>query len=526
MFESLSNSLQRVFAKWGKDRLLTAENIRDGLEEIRKALLEADVHFEVARALTDAVTQRAVGQEVIAAVKPAEQIVKIFSDVLTEAMHGEPPKIPLTPGQPAVVMLVGLQGSGKTTTIGKLARKLKRQGRKPLLVAADTRRPAAITQLQVLGKAQEISVYSEEGPGNEDRAPQICANAVARAKKEGHDVVLLDTAGRLHIDAPLMDELARVEKLVAPHVTLLVCDSMAGQDAYTSAREFHGKLRLDGVILTKLDGDTRGGAAISVKQVTGKPIVYIGTGERPEDLDDFHADRMASRILGMGDVVSLVEKAQEVIDEDEAQEATERLLKAQFTLDDFLNQLRSIRKMGSLKGLLKMMPGQIGQAFEQAGVQEKELVRVEAAILSMTLEERRRPELLDANRRRRVARGSGNELSVVNQLIRQHEQMRDMMKRFQGGGMLSKLGSLFGGAGSAGGGGAGGGGAGGLAGMAGMGGMPGMQGAGGSRRQQELMAQMARGGGEVATKDPIEEARRRAARKREKESRKKNRKRR
>jgi signal recognition particle subunit SRP54 len=520
LFESLSNALQRVFSQWGKERLLTAENIRAGLEEIRKALLEADVHIEVARDLTEAVQKRAIGQEVIAAVKPAEQIVKVFADVLTEAMHGEPLKIPVLPGQPAVVMMVGLQGSGKTTTTAKLARKLKRQGRRPLLVAADTRRPAAITQLQVLGKSLEIPVHAEEGPGNEERAPQICAAAVARARKEGHDVVLLDTAGRLHIDAPLMEELARVEKLAAPHVTFLVCDSMAGQDAYASARDFHGKLRLDGVILTKLDGDTRGGAAISVKQVTGKPIVYVGTGERVEDLDDFHAERMASRILGMGDVVSLVEKAQEVVDEEEAAEAAERLLKAQFTLEDFLNQLRAIRKMGPLKGLLKMMPGQIGQAFEQANVQEKELGRVEAAILSMTPEERRNPQLLDANRRRRVARGSGNELSVVNQLIRQHEQMRDMMKRMQGGGMLSKLGKLFGGGGGD------AGGLGGLAGMGGGGGFPGFGGGGGGgRSQQELLAQLQRGGG-TAVKDPDEEARRRAARKREKEARKKNRKRR
>ncbi len=513
MFESLSNALQRVFSKWGKDRLLTEENIRAGLEEIRKALLEADVHFDVARQLVDEVSRRAIGQEVIASVKPAEQIVKLFSDVLTEAMAGDPPKIPALAGQPAVVMMVGLQGSGKTTTTSKLARRLKRQGRRPLLVAADTRRPAAITQLQVLGKALEIAVHAEEGPGNEERAPQICANAVARARKEGFDVVLLDTAGRLHIDAPLMDELARIEQLTHPHATFLVCDAMAGQDAYTSARDFHGKLRLDAVILTKLDGDTRGGAAISVKQVTGKPIAYVGTGERPEDLDEFHADRMASRILGMGDVVSLVEKAQEVVDADEAEEAAERLLKAQFTLDDFLGQLRTIKKMGSVKGILKMLPGQFGQAFEATGAHEKELDRIEAAILSMTPQERRRPELLDANRRRRVARGSGTEFSVVNQLLQQHAQMRDMMKRFQSGGMLSKLGKLFGGGGGDE-----------AAAMGGMAGMPGMAGKS-PRAQQEMLAKLAASTTTVV-KDPDEEARRRAARKREKEARKKNRKRR
>jgi signal recognition particle subunit SRP54 len=503
LFESLSNALQRVFSQWGKDRVLTEDNVRAGLEEVRKALLEADVHHEVAKRLVDRVLERAVGQKVIESVRPADQIVKAFNDVLTEAMAGDAPKIPQTPGQPAVVMMVGLQGSGKTTTSAKLARRFKKQGRRPLLVAADTRRPAAIDQLEVLGRSLDIPVHAERTPDGADRAPQICANAVTRAKREGHDVVVLDTAGRLHIDAPLMEELARIESLTKPHATFLVCDAMAGQDAYTSARDFHGKLKLDAVILTKLDGDTRGGAAISVKEVTGKPIAFIGTGERIEELDEFHADRMASRILGMGDVVSLVEKAQEVIDKEEAEEAAERLLKAQFTLEDFLNQLRAIKKMGPLKGLMKMMPGQLGQAFEQADVHEKQLDRVEAAILSMTPEERRRPDSIDAGRRRRIARGSGNDVVVVNQLLRQHEQMRDMMKRFNSGGVMSKLGRLFGGGG-------------GEAGLAGA----------DARAQQEALAKLQRGGAATAEKDPDEEARRRAARKREKEARKKNRKRR
>jgi signal recognition particle subunit SRP54 len=504
VFESLSNALQRVFSAWGKERLLTAENVRAGLEEIRAALLDADVHFEVARDLIAEVTQRAVGQEVIGSVQPAQQIVKIFSDVLTEAMRGEPPKLPALPKQPAVVMMVGLQGSGKTTTTAKLARRLQKQGRRPLLVAADTRRPAAIQQLQVLGKSLALPVHAEEGPGNAERAPEICAAAVARAAKEGHDVVLLDTAGRLHIDAPLMEELARIEKKTAPHATYLVCDAMAGQDAYTSARDFHGRLRLDAIILTKLDGDTRGGAAISVRKVTGRPIAYVGTGERLEDLDEFHADRMASRILGMGDVVSLVEKAQEVIDEEEAEESARRLLESQFTLEDFLKQLQAIQKMGPLKGLMKMMPGQIGQAFEQAGVHEKELRRVEAAILSMTPQERRQPGSIDASRRRRIARGAGTDVAVVNQILRQHEQMRDMMKKFNQGGMLGKLKGLFGGGDPA---------------------QAGAPGGGDARRQQEMLAKMQRGSA-VAERDPDREAARRAQRKREKEARKKNRKRR
>jgi signal recognition particle subunit SRP54 len=505
LFESLSSALQRVFSKWGKDRTLTEENVRAGLDEIRRALLEADVHHDVARSLVDEVTKRAVGQEVVKSVAPAQQIVKLFNDVLTEAMAGEPPKVPLLSSGPAVLMMVGLQGSGKTTTTAKLARKLQRQGRRPLLVAADTRRPAAIEQLRVLGNTLGVPVHAEEGPGNESRAPQICADGVALARKQGNDVVLLDTAGRLHVDAPLMQELADVARLTSPHATFLVCDAMAGQDAYTSAREFHGKLRLDAVILTKLDGDTRGGSAISIRQVTGKPIAFVGTGERLEDLEEFHADRMASRILGMGDVVSLVEKAQEVVDEEEAAEQAERLLKAQFTLDDFLNQLRAIKKMGPLKSIMKMMPGQIGQAFEQAGVHEKELSHVEAAILSMTPHERRRPDAIDASRRRRIARGSGVDVNVVNQVIRQHEQMRDMMKRFNSGGMFSKLGKLFGGGGGD------------LAGAP-----PGMP--TDARAQQRMMEKMSRGTA-TAVKDPDEEARRRAARKREKEARKKNRRR-
>jgi signal recognition particle subunit SRP54 len=502
VFESLSHALQRVFSRWGKDRFLSQENVRSGLEEIRTALLEADVHHEVARRLTQSVLERAVGQEVIGGVRPADQIVKTFSDVLTEAMAGEAPRIPLLPGEPAVVMMVGLQGSGKTTTAAKLARRLKKQGRRPLLVAADTRRPAAIEQLCVLGRTLEIPVHSEEGREAAGEAPRICERAVARARAEGHDVVVLDTAGRLHIDQPLMEELSEIERRTRPNTTFLVCDSMAGQDAWTSAREFHGRLRLDAVILTKLDGDTRGGAAISVKEVTGRPIAFVGTGEHLEDLEEFHADRMASRILGMGDVVSLVEKAQEAIDREEAEEAAERLLKAQFTFDDFLNQLRALKRMGPLKGLMKMLPGPMGQVFEQAGGQERQLARVEAAILSMTPEERRRPELLDAGRRRRIARGSGNELATVNRLLRQHEQMRDMMKRFQSGGLRSKLGKLFGGGADA---------------------ASGLPGAGGARAQQEALARLARA---PVPSSAAEEERRRAARKREKEARKRNRKRR
>ena len=436
MFESLSQSIQSVFTRWGRDRSLTEANIRDGLEEIRTALLDADVHFQVARDLVAEVTERAVGTAVLESVRPAEQIVKIFSDVLTDAMHGEAPSIPLRDGAPAVVMMVGLQGSGKTTTTGKLGRRLLRQGRRPLLVAADVRRPAAIRQLQVLGERLDIPVHAEP----EATPPVLCANALERARREGHDVILLDTAGRLHIDAELMQELEDIAERTAPDLRYLVCDAMAGQDAYTSAAEFHGRLELDALILTKLDGDTRGGAAISVQRVTGKPVAFIGVGEGLDDLDAFHADRMASRILGMGDVVSLVERAQEVVDEEEAERAAERLLEARFTFDDFLGQLRMLRRLGPLAKVLKMLPGGMGQMLQDGGVGEKHLGRIEAIILSMTPQERRRPDVLDASRRRRIARGSGSEVADINQLLRQFRGMRDMMKKMGGGGAKGLLG--------------------------------------------------------------------------------------
>lgn len=435
LFESLTQALQTVFSRWGKDRQLTAANIQQGLEEIRTALLDADVHYQVARDLVARVTERAVGQEVIQSVRPAEQIIKLFQDVLTEAMQGEPPRVPPAGERPVVVMMVGLQGSGKTTTSAKLAQRLRKQGRRPLLVAADVRRPAAVHQLQVLGQRLGIPVHAEEALA----PPLICERGVEAARRNGQDVVILDTAGRLHIDQALMQELVEVAQRCPPDVVYLVCDAMAGQDAYGSAREFQGRLRLDALILTKLDGDTRGGAAISVKSVTGKPIAFLGTGETLEDLDEFHADRMASRILGMGDVVSLVEKAQAAMDEDEAEEAAERLLKAQFTFHDFLGQLKAIRRMGPLSHILKLLPGGLGQAFGQSGVDEGELKKVEAVILSMTEDERNHPDRIDASRKRRIARGSGTEVALVNQLLRQFVHLRGMMKAFSGGGMLSRL---------------------------------------------------------------------------------------
>ncbi len=441
MFESLTASLQKVFSRWGRDRQLTPANIRSGLEEIRNALLEADVHFQVTRELVEEVTRRAVGSTALESVRPADQVIKIFSDVLTESMKGEAPRLTALDGKPAVVMMVGLQGSGKTTTSAKLALRCQRSGRRPLLVAADVRRPAAIEQLRVLGQKLSIEVHSEP-----DVAPQeICAGAVERARRSGHDVVILDTAGRLHIDEPLMEELEVIAERVRPDVTYLVCDAMAGQDAYTSAREFHGRLRLDALILTKLDGDTRGGSAISVRRVTGKPVAFLGTGERLEDLDEFHAERMASRILGMGDVVTLVEKAQQAFEEKEAEEAAQKLLRAEFNFQDFLQQMRALRRMGPLSGLLKLLPGGLGQAFEQAGSHEDELGRVEAAVLSMTEEERLEPDRIDASRKRRIAKGSGNDLSAVNQLLRRFEQMRQMMKQLGGSGMLGGLGRMMGG---------------------------------------------------------------------------------
>jgi len=434
VFDSISQSLQSVFSRFGRGGRITEQNMREGLREIRQALLEADVNFKVARELIEEVGQRALGAKVIESVQPGQQIIKIFHDVLAQAMEGGGP-LQFASRAPTVVMLVGLQGSGKTTTAGKLAHLLRRKGRNPMLVAADLQRPAAVEQLTLLGEKVEVPVYREE----RRTPPEVCENSVVWARENGRDVVILDTAGRLHINQPLMDELSAVKQRARPHQVYLVCDAMTGQDAVNSAQAFNQQLGLDGVILTKLDGDTRGGAAIAIRKVTGAPIRYIGVGEKLENLEEFHADRLASRILGMGDVVSLVEKAQDVIDQRDAEQQVEKLLKDDFTFEDFLFQLRATKKLGPLKDVLGMMPGGLGAQLKDADLDDRALDHVEAVICSMTAEERLRPAVLNGQRRRRIARGSGTSVEKVNQLVKQFSGMRQMMKQLRSGGMLGRL---------------------------------------------------------------------------------------
>ena len=434
LFDSISQNLQSVFSRFGRGGRLTEKNVQDGLREIRQALLEADVNFKVARDLIKEVSERAVGDKVIESVQPGQQIIKIFHDVLAEAMEGGGP-LQFASHPPTVVMLAGLQGSGKTTTAGKLAHLLRRKGRNPMVVAADLQRPAAVEQLSLLAEKVGVPVYKAQ----KRTPPEVCEEAVAWARANGRDVVILDTAGRLHIDQPLMDELAAIKKRAKPQQIYLVCDAMTGQDAVNSAKTFNEQLGLDGVILTKLDGDSRGGAAIAIRRVTGAPIRYIGVGEKLENLEEFHAERLASRILGMGDVVSLVERAQEVIDQDEAEAQVEKLLKDDFTFEDFLFQLRATKKLGPMKDVLAMMPGGMGAQLKDVNVDDKVLDHVEAVICSMTVEERLRPSILNGQRRRRIARGSGTSVEKVNQLVKQFGSMRQMMKQLRSGGLLGRL---------------------------------------------------------------------------------------
>ncbi|MCG3135410.1 MAG: Signal recognition particle protein [Planctomycetes bacterium] len=442
MFESLAQRMQSVFARLGRRATLSADDVEEALREIRTALLAADVHLSVVRKLTDDIRARAVGEKVIEQVRPDQQVVKIVYDELVRLLGGDPSKpqqlsdgtIPLqwSAKGPTVILMAGLQGSGKTTTCGKLARMLKSKGRRPLLVAADMQRPAAVEQLKVLGESIGVPVHWEPS----GRPPKICERAVKRAADEGHDVVILDTAGRLHVDRELMDEVKDIAERTSPHEVFLVLDSMTGQDAVNSAKAFDASLPLSGVVLTKLDGDTRGGAALSVREVTGKPIRFVGTGEKSEALEPFHADRMASRILGMGDVVSLVELAQENIRKDEVERAAEKLFTGTFTMDDMLAQFEQIERMGPMKKWLGMIPGMSG-ALEGQEIDDGHMKRAKAVILSMTAEERRKPDILDAARRRRVARGSGTTLDDVNRLVKGWKQMRQVMKQLRQDGGLS-----------------------------------------------------------------------------------------
>jgi signal recognition particle subunit SRP54 len=428
MFETLQDKLQGVFDQLSRRGRLTERDVDTALREVRLALLEADVNFKVTKDLVARIKERAIGAEVMRSLSPAQQVIKIVNEELVATL-GEPAPLNLGGGSPRVIMLVGLQGAGKTTMAAKLALHLRRSSHRPLMVAADTRRPAAIEQLKVLGKQLDIPVYDE---GTTVAPPTICANALKAAKEGAHSIVIIDTSGRLQIDEALMQELTDIQDKSAPQEVLLVVDAMIGQDAVKVAEGFNEQVGLTGLILTKIDGDARGGAAISVREVTGVPIKFLGTGEKLSDLEVFHPDRLASRILGMGDVLTLIERAEAELDEDLAQEAASKLMEGKFDLDDFLKQLQQIKKMGPLTQILEMVPGFNKMAKDiPMDVAEQQMVLTEAIINSMTLKERRNPRLLNASRKRRVARGSGTNVQDVNQLISQFRQMQKMMKQLK-----------------------------------------------------------------------------------------------
>ncbi len=426
MLEDLTAKLEATLKKVRGQGKLTEKNIADSLKEIRRALLEADVNYRVVKQFIADVQQKALGKEVLQSVTPGQQLVKIVHDELVRLMGESRADIKTAGIPPTIIMLTGLQGSGKTTFAGKLANFLRKKGHRPMLVAADIYRPAAIRQLEVIGKNLNIPVYSADS----NDAVKICKDSIKAAREKGCDILILDTAGRLHIDEEMMAELERIKKEVKPHEILFIADGMTGQDAVNAAQQFLDRLDFDGVVLTKMDGDARGGAALSIRAVTGRPIKFIGVGEKFDQIEVFHPDRMASRILGMGDVVSLVEKAQEAIDVKKAQKLEKKLRKAEFTLEDFYDQLQQVKRMGPLDQLLGMIPG-IGNKLKDVQVDDRAFVRIEAIINSMTPEERRRPQIINGSRRKRIARGSGTSVQDVNQLLRQFEQMRKMIKRMR-----------------------------------------------------------------------------------------------
>ena len=435
MFENLSDRLERSFKILKGEGKITEINVAETLKDVRRALLDADVNFKVAKSFTDTVKEKALGMNVLTAVKPGQLMVKIVHDELAQLMGGEAVELKLE-GRPAIVLMSGLQGSGKTTFSGKLANLLKnKQHKNPLLVACDVYRPAAIDQLKVVGEQVGVPVYTEEGNKNVN---EIALNAIREAKAKSYDVVIIDTAGRLAVDEQMMDEISSLKNAVNADETLFVVDSMTGQDAVNTAKEFNDRLNFDGVILTKLDGDTRGGAALSIRTVVDKPIKFIGTGEKMEALDVFHPDRMADRILGMGDVVSLVERAQEQFDEEEAKRLQKKIQKNKFDLNDFLKQIEQIKKMGNLKDLASMIPG-VGKAIKDVDIDDSAFNGIEAIIKSMTPYERTNPEVLNQSRRLRIAKGSGTNIQEVNRLIKQFDQTRKMMKMVTGNQMKSMM---------------------------------------------------------------------------------------
>jgi signal recognition particle subunit SRP54 len=439
MFENLSEKLERSFKLLKGQGKITEINVAETLKEVRRALLDADVNFKIAKSFTENVRKKALGLDVLNALKPSQLMVKIVHDELAELMGGKFVDINLK-GNPTVILIAGLQGSGKTTFSGKLAKMLKsKKGRHPMLVACDVYRPAAIEQLKILGQQINVPVFTEEGNLN---PVKIALEAIRQAKLLGNDVVIIDTAGRLAIDQQMMNEISAVKDAVKPHEILFVVDAMTGQDAVNTAKEFNDRLDFDGVVLTKLDGDTRGGAALSIRAVVDKPIKYVGTGEKMEALDNFHPERMADRILGMGDIVSLVEKAQEQFDEDEARKLQQKLAKNQFSFNDFLKQIQQIKKMGNLKDLAGMIPG-MGKALKDVQIEDDAFKHIEAIIYSMTPAEREDPAILTGSRRKRIADGSGTNIQEVNRLIKQFSETRKMMKVVsQGNNMKKMMGSM------------------------------------------------------------------------------------
>lgn len=428
-FEGLSDKLQGVFKKLKGKGKITESDVNDAMREVKMALLEADVNFKVVKNFVATVKEKCLGSEVLESLTPAQQVIKIVNEELIALMGGTNSKLTYSPKGFTVLLLAGLRGTGKTTTAGKLGAYLKKNGKKPMLAACDVYRPAAIDQLEVVGERVGVPVYTDR---NEKRPEKIAADAAKEAEYKGYDVLIVDTSGRLHIDQELMDELVRVKDAVKPHEILLVVDALTGQDAVTAAEGFNDALGIDGIIMTKLDGDSRGGAALSVKAVTGKPIKFIGMGEKFDALEPFHPERMASRILGMGDMLSLIEKAQEQYDEKEAEALEKKIKKNQFTLDDFLQQMGQIKKMGGMRSVIGMLPGMGGQRVSDEDIEksEKEFVRMEAIISSMTMEERNNPKILNASRRKRISAGSGQPVSQINALIKRYEEACKVMKQF------------------------------------------------------------------------------------------------
>ena len=443
MFEALTEKLNSVFQKLGRKGRLTEKDVDEALREVRVALLEADVNFKVARDLIARVRAGALSADVLESVTPAQQVVKIVNEELTAVLGGAQSKLSAADKPPTIVMLVGLQGSGKTTTAAKLALHLKSQGQRPLMVAADVKRPAAVEQLVALGQQLSIPVYEEGAAADSVR---VCTHALGRAKDLAASWVVLDTAGRLHVDEEMMAELAEIRKQIRPHEVLLVVDAMTGQDAVNAAEEFHQQVPLTGLILTKMDGDARGGAALSITSVTGVPIKYIGVGEKVDALEPYHPDRLASRILGMGDMLTLIEKAEAVVDQDQAKALEKKMRSATFDLEDMLEQLRQINKMGSITQILEMVPGlgSLAKRLPTQAADGQQMAKVEAIILSMTPRERRHPEIIGGSRRKRIARGSGSNPGDVNRLLSQFEQMRKMFKRMSTGKMKVPPGGLKG----------------------------------------------------------------------------------